>query len=76
MDVFKILIVRFILIMSGGVVCAAENIVDDAMGDDSKELLETVQEDITTDVCSNILKPLRMIAMSQVKIHSPTYLMK
>ena len=45
-----------ILIMSVGAVCAAESITDDAMGDDSKEILETVQEDITTDDSSDILK--------------------
>ena len=45
-----------ILIMSVGTVCAAENITDDAMGDDSKEILETVQEDITTDDSSDILE--------------------
>ena len=45
-----------ILIMSVGAVCAAESVTDDAMGDDSKEILETVQEDITTDNSTDILK--------------------
>ena len=45
-----------ILIMSVGAVCAAESVTDDAMGDDSKEILETVQEDITTDDSSDILE--------------------
>ena len=56
MKALKILIVMLVLIMSVGAVCAAENITDDAMGDDSKEILETVQEDITTDDSSDILK--------------------
>ena len=45
-----------ILIMSVGAVCAAESITEDAIGDDSKEILETVQEDITTDDSSDILE--------------------
>ena len=45
-----------IFIMSVGAVCAAESITDDAMGDDSKEILQTVQEDITTDDSTDILK--------------------
>ena len=45
-----------ILIMSVSTVCAAENITDDAMGDNSKEILETVEEDITTDESTDILK--------------------
>ena len=45
-----------ILIMSVGAVCAAESITEDAIGDDSKEILETVQEDITTDDSTDILK--------------------
>ena len=45
-----------ILIMSVGAVCAAESITDDAMGDDSKEILQTVQEDITTDDSADILE--------------------
>ncbi len=56
MKVLKILIVMLILIMSVGAVCAAESITDDAMGDDSKEILETVQEDITTDDSADILE--------------------
>ena len=56
MKVLKILIVMLILIMSVGAVCAAESITDDAMGDDSKEILETVQEDITTEDSTDILK--------------------
>ena len=56
MKALKIMIVMLILIMSVGAVCAAENIADDAMGDDSKEILETVQEDITTDDSTDILK--------------------
>ena len=55
MKALKILIVMLILIMSVGAVCAAENITDDAICDDSKELLETVQEDITTDDSADIL---------------------
>ena len=42
--------------MSVGAVCAAESITEDAIGDDSKEILETVQEDITTDDSTDILK--------------------
>ena len=45
-----------ILIMSVGAVCAAESITEDAIGDDSKEILETVQEDITTEDSSDILE--------------------
>ena len=45
-----------ILIMSVGAVCAAESVTDDAMGDDSKEILETVQEDIATDDSADILE--------------------
>ena len=56
MKALKILIVMLVLIMSVGAVCAAENITDDAIGDDSKELLTTVQEDITTDDSTDILK--------------------
>ena len=56
MKVLKILIFMLILIMSVGAVCAAESVTDDAMGDDSKEILETVQEDITTDDSSDILE--------------------
>ena len=62
MKALKIMIVMLILIMSVGAVCAAESISDDAMGDDSKEILETVQEDITTGMTSTL----------QVMIHSPT----
>ena len=56
MKILKIMIVMLILIMSVGAVCAAESITDDAMGDDSKEILETVQEDITTDDSADILE--------------------
>ena len=56
MKALKILIVMLVLIMSVGAVCAADNMADDAMGDDSKEILETVQEDITTDDSTDILK--------------------
>ena len=56
MKVLKILIVMLILIMSVGAVCAAESITEDAIGDDSKEILETVQEDITTDDSTDILE--------------------
>ena len=56
MKALKILIVMLILIMSVGAVCAAESITEDAIGDDSKEILETVQEDITTDDSTDILK--------------------
>ncbi|MEE0902322.1 MAG: hypothetical protein UIB31_07315, partial [Methanobrevibacter sp.] len=56
MKALKILIVMLILIMSVGAVCAAESITDDAIGDDSKEILTTVQEDITTDDSTEILK--------------------
>ena len=45
-----------VLIMSVGAVCAAESITEDAIGDDSKEILETVQEDITTDDSTDILE--------------------
>ena len=45
-----------ILIMSVGAVCAAESITEDAIGDDSKEILETVQEDITTEDSSDVLE--------------------
>ena len=54
MKVLKLMIVVFILIMSVGAVCAAENITDDTIGNDSKEISETVQKDITTN--DNILK--------------------
>ena len=56
MKALKILIVMLILIMSVGAVCAAESITEDAIGDDSKEILETVQEDITTEDSSDILE--------------------
>ena len=56
MKVLKILIFMLILIMSVGAVCAAESVTDDAMGDDSKEILETVQEDIATDDSADILE--------------------
>ena len=56
MKVFKILIVMLILIMSVGAVCAAESITDDAIGNDSKEILQTVQEDIATDDSADILE--------------------
>ena len=56
MKALKILIVMLILIMSVGAVCAAESITDDAIGDDSKEILQTVQEDITTDDSSDVLE--------------------
>ena len=56
MKALKILIVMLILIMSVGAVCAAESVTDDAMGDDSKEILETVQEDIATDDSADILE--------------------
>ena len=46
MKVLKLMIVMFILIMSVGAVCAAENMADDAIGNDSNEILETVQGDI------------------------------
>ena len=61
-----------ILIMSVGAVCAADNITDDAIGDDSKEILETVQEDIATDDSMDILETTQMISTRQVMIHSPT----
>jgi predicted outer membrane repeat protein len=56
MKALKILIVMLILIMSAGAACAAESITDNAIGDDSKEILQTVQEDITTDDSTDILK--------------------
>ena len=56
MKTLKIMIFMLILIMSVSTVCAAENITDDAMGDNSKEILETVEEDITTDESTDILK--------------------
>ena len=56
MKVLKILIVMLILIMSVGAVCAADNMTDDAMGADNKEISETVQEDIATDDGTDILK--------------------
>jgi hypothetical protein len=42
--------------MSVGAVCAAESVTDDAIGNDSKEILQTVQEDIATDDSTDILK--------------------
>ena len=45
-----------ILIMSVGAICAAESNTGDAIGDDSKEILEAVQEDIVADDNSDILK--------------------
>ena len=56
MKVLKILIVMLILIMSVGAVCAAESITDNTIGDDSKEILQTVQGDITTDDSTDILQ--------------------
>ena len=56
MKALKILIVMLILIMSVGAVCAAESITEDAIGDDSKEILETVQEDIATEDSSDVLE--------------------
>ena len=56
MKALKILIVMLILIMSVGAVCAAESITDNTISNDSKEILQTVQEDITTDDSSDILK--------------------
>ena len=55
MKVLKILIVMLILIMSVGAVCAAESITDNTISNDSKEILQTVQEDITTDDSSDVL---------------------
>lgn len=52
----KILIVMLILIMSVGAVCAADSTADDGMGDDSKEILNTVQGDIITDDTKDILQ--------------------
>ena len=56
MKALKILIVILIFIMSVGTVCAAENIADDAIGNDNREILETVQKDITTDDSSDVLE--------------------
>ena len=56
MKALKILIVMLIFIMSVGAVCAAESISNDAIGNDSKEILQTVQEDITTDDSSDVLE--------------------
>ena len=56
MKILRIMIVMLVLIMSVGAVCAAESITEDAIGDDSKEILETVQEDITTDDSTDILE--------------------
>ena len=56
MKSLKIMIVMLILIMSVGAVCAAENITEDSVGDDSQDILETVQGDITTDDSSDILE--------------------
>ena len=55
MKALKILIVMLILIMSAGAVCAAESITDNTISNDSKEILQTVQEDITTDDSSDVL---------------------
>ena len=55
MKALKILIVMLILIMSVGAVCAAESITDNTISNDSKEILQTVQEDITTDDSSDVL---------------------
>ena len=44
MKALKIMIVMFILIMSVGTVCAAENITEDIVGDDSQDILESTQE--------------------------------
>jgi C1A family cysteine protease len=41
--------------MSVGAVCAAESITDNTISNDSKEILQTVQEDITTDDSSDVL---------------------
>ena len=56
MKALKILIVMLILIMSVGAVCAAESITDNTISNDSKEILQTVQGDITTDDSTDILK--------------------
>ena len=56
MKALKILIVMLILIMSAGAVCAAESITDNTISNDSKEILQTVQEDITTDDSSDVLE--------------------
>ena len=72
MKALKILIVMLILIMSVGAVCAADNITNDVIGDDSEEILETVQEDIATDDSMDILETTQMISTRQVMIHSPT----
>ena len=44
MKALKIMIVMLILIMSVGVVCAAENITEDIKYDDSQDILESTQE--------------------------------
>ena len=56
MKALKILIVMLILIMSAGAVCAAESITDNTISNDSKEILQTVQEDITTDDSEDVLE--------------------
>ena len=56
MKVLKIMIVMLILIMSVGAVCASQDTTENIIGDDSPEILKTVQEDIATEDSSDILK--------------------
>ncbi|WP_298524320.1 C1 family peptidase [uncultured Methanobrevibacter sp.] len=46
MKVLKITIIMLIILISVGTVCAAEDICDDEMGDDSQDILKTTQNDI------------------------------
>ena len=55
MRTLKILIIIVVLILSAGSACAAENLTG-AMDDDSYEILESVEDNITADDGSNIQK--------------------
>ena len=46
MKALKIMIVLFILIMSVGTVCAAENITKDSVSDNGQDILECTQEHV------------------------------
>ena len=46
MDVLKIMIVMLVLIMSLGVVCAADNVSDVAISDDGQDTLQITQDEI------------------------------
>ena len=49
MKVLKIMIVMLVLILSAGVVCAADNVSDESISYDGQDTLEVTQDDIYTD---------------------------